>query len=176
MAKIVSSRRGSILVEAAVVMPVLAVLLVGTAEFGEAFMIKRRINQFASTSADLVAQQSCVTTANLQDVASIGSTLLQPFAYSSAIAGVQISSVIQNAGGASVQWSYGSGSLAGLTANSAFSLPSGLISQTQTIIVARTSYVFTPTLGSFLGTSITFTAAAYNYPRVVSAVPLKTSC
>jgi Flp pilus assembly protein TadG len=171
MGTFLHSRRGSILLEAAFVMPILVLILFSMAEFGQAFMIKRRNAQVASTAADLVAQLSCVTTADLQDISNIGSTILQP--YSATPLTLRISSVIQNANNATVQWSYGSGPL---SVGSTFSLPAGLISQSQTIIVAQTSYAFTPSVGTFLTGGVTFSASAYNYPRVVSAIPLSASC
>ena len=69
MSDFLRSRRGSILIEAAIAFPVLVVILLGMVEFGVAFTVKRRNAQVASTAADLVAQVSCVTTSNLQDIA-----------------------------------------------------------------------------------------------------------
>ncbi|MGA7324746.1 MAG: TadE/TadG family type IV pilus assembly protein [Rhodomicrobium sp.] len=168
MHEFLRDRRGSILLETAIVLPVLVLILLGLAEFGEAFSIKRRNSQVASTAADLVAQVSSVATSDLQDIASIGGTILAPFP--SPPLGLRISSVIQNAKNATVQWSYGSGSLSAAAKGSAYALPTGLINQNQTIIVAQTSYKFAPTFGTYLLGGVTFTSTAYNTPRIGGAV------
>ena len=170
------NRRGSILIEAAIAFPVLVVILLGMVEFGQAFTVKRRNAQVASTAADLVAQVSCVTTSNLQDIAYIGATILAPYPYSSSIAGLRITSVMQNANNATVQWSYGSGTLTAASQGSTYSLPSGLASLNQAIVIAEASYNFTPAVGQFLTSGVTFSAKAYNQPRLTSSVTLQGSC
>ncbi|MGO9172153.1 MAG: TadE/TadG family type IV pilus assembly protein [Rhodomicrobium sp.] len=182
MSNFLHSRRGSVLLEAAIAMPVLVLMLLSMAEFGEAFTIKRRNAQVASTAADLVAQVSCVTTASLQDITNIGAIILRPYSYSATIAGLTITSVIQNASNATVQWSCATTSTSlTLSCNSysssepLFSLPPNLVSQNQTVIVAQTSYTFTPQVGSFLTSGVTFKAQAFNYPRLSASVALNPS-
>jgi len=182
MKEFLSSRRGSVLLEAAIAMPILVLILLSLAEFGEAFTIKRRNAQVASTAADLVAQVSCVsssqagTASSLQDIANIAATILAPYSYSASIAGLSVTSVMQNASNATVQWSWATGSLTAGTAGNSFSLPSGLVSQNQTVIVAQASYTFTPPVGSYLTGGVTFQAQAFNKPRLGTAVALQTSC
>ncbi len=169
------NQRGSILLEAAVSMPILVAILLSMVEFGEAFVLKRRNAQVATTAADLVAQVSCVTTASLQDIGDIGGIILQPNSYTATIAGLRITSVIQNASDATVQWSYGWGALTAASDGATYTLPSGLLNTNQTIIVAQTSYTYTPTVGSYLTGGVTFSALAYNYPRMATAVTLNPS-
>ncbi len=182
MSKLLRSRRGSILIEAAIAFPVLVIILLGMVEFGVAYTVKRRNAQVASTAADLVAQVSCVTTSDLQDIASIGATILAPYSYSSStpasIAGLSITSVMQNANNATVQWSYATGNLtlSAASQGDTYSLPSGLVSQGQAVIIAEASYNFTPAIGQFLTGVVTFSATAYNMPRQSSSVALQGSC
>ncbi len=177
-----SNRRGSVLLEAALAMPILVLILLSLVEFGEAYTIKRRNAQVASTAADLVAQVSCVsssqagTASSLADIAKIAATILQPYSYSASIAGLSITSVVQNASNATVQWSWATGTLTAGTAGNTFALPSGLVSSTQTVIVAQASYTFTPPVGSYLTGGVTFTAQAFNKPRIGTSVALQTSC
>jgi Flp pilus assembly protein TadG len=127
-----SSRRGSVLIEAALVMPLLVLILFTLAEFGEAFTIKRRNAQIASTAADLVSQVSCVsasqtgTPSSLQDIATIASIIMQPYSYSGSIAGISVTSVAQTGGNALIQWSWATGTLTPGTAGGSFSMPPGL--------------------------------------------------
>ena len=184
MRDFLSNRRGSVLLETALALPVLALVLLCLAEFGEAFTIKRRNAQVASTAADLVAQVTCVsasqtgTASSLQDIASIAATVLKPYSYSASIAGLSITSVMQNASNVTIQWSWAAGTLTAGTAGNTFSLPSGLASQGQTVIVAQTSYAFTPPGGNwpFLNSGVNFTAQAFSKPRTGTSVALQSSC
>ena len=176
MRKFLRNRRGSILIEAAIAFPVLIVILLGMVEFGQAFTVKRRNAQVASTAADLVAQVSCVTTGDLQDVSKVAAAILAPFSYSAAIAGLRITSVMQNANNATVQWSYASGTLGAASQGGTYSLPAGLASQDQAVVIAEASYNFTPAIGTFLTSVITFSAKAYNKPRLTSSVALQGVC
>lgn len=158
-----SSQRGSILIEAAIALPVLVVILLGMAEFGEAFTVSRKNARVAQVAADLVSQQTNMTTLDANDIASIRTAILQP--YNATSSGLRISSIIKNANNATVQWSRAWGNLAALGQNVAFALPSDLISQGKTIIVAEASYAFTPVIGTYLTGGVTFDYVAYYVPR-----------
>jgi Flp pilus assembly protein TadG len=174
MKTFLSDARGSILLEAAIALPVLIAVLLGMVEFGEANMASRKNAQVAASIADLVSQQIKVTTSQLNDMANIQATILQP--YSATPAGLRVSSVILQNGNATsnagVQWSVGWGNLSALTAaqgnQTNFTLPSGLTSQGSTIIVAESSYTFTPTIGSYLTSGVTFDSVAYYMPRITA--------
>ena len=176
MRKFHRDRRGSILLEAAIAFPVLIVILLGMVEFGQAFTVKRRNAQVASTASDLVAQVSCVTSADLQDVSKIAATILAPSAYSGTIAGLRVTSVMQNANNATVQWSYATGTLTGASQGGAYALPAGLANPGQAVVIAEASYNFTPAIGTFLTSMVTFSAVSYNKPRLSSSVALQPTC
>ena len=74
-----AGERGTIAIEAAIILPVLLLIFLGMVEFGQAFTVKRRVQNVASSTADLVAQSQTVTTAQLNDIASIGAQLMLPF-------------------------------------------------------------------------------------------------
>ena len=169
--KLASDRKGSVLIEAALVMPIMAMILLATLEFGQAFTAKRRTGEVASTVADLVARTACVTQSDLQDVSAIGGTILRP--YASGPLGLRITSVTAQA---TVQWSFGSGTLAPARTGAAFPLPASLAGQSKPFIVAEATYGFTPTIGQFLVSGVTFSTVSYNYSRLAGAVPLKASC
>ncbi len=169
--KFVNDNKGSVLIEAALVMPVIVMLLLATVEFGQAFTAKRKMGQVASTAADLVARAGCVTQSELQDISAIGKTILEP--YPSALLGLRITSV---SGKSTVQWSFASGTLSPAPTGTAFVLPKSLAGQGKPIIVAETNYKFTPTIGKFLIGGVTFSKASYNFSRLAGAVVLQASC
>lgn len=169
--KLINDRRGSVLIEAALVMPIMAILLLATLEFGQAFTAKRRTGQVASMAAELVARTPCVTQSDLQDVSAIGGTILKP--YASAPLGLRITSVTAQS---TVLWSFGSGTLTPAKTGAAFQLPTSLAGQNKPLIVAEAAYAFTPTLGHFLVSATNFSTVSYHYSRLAGPVPLKTSC
>ncbi len=165
---------GTVLIEAAIILPVLAMIFLGMIEFSLAFTAKRRVQNVASATADLVAQSATVTTANLNDIASIGAQLMLPF--SSTGLALTITSVAEDAqSNITVQWSCSWSSLsssANCTASGAAykGLPSGLLSPGKSVIIGQTSYPYKPTIGEFLTGGLTFSSASYYRPRLVASV------
>ncbi|MFZ1108883.1 MAG: TadE/TadG family type IV pilus assembly protein [Rhodomicrobium sp.] len=164
-----SDERGAIMTEAAIVFPVLVMMLLGMFEFSQAFTARRRVQAVASTAADLVAQNATVTTADLNDIASIGAQLMLPFSTTGLT--LTITNVGQdNKGNPVILWGCTwSNVLAAATCSTggAFSgLPSGLFATTtDSVIVGQTSYTYTPAIGEFLVSGVHFTGASYFKPR-----------
>ncbi len=169
-----SGERGTIAIEAAIILPLLVMILLGMVEFSQALTVKRRVQSVASTTADLVAQSETVTTAQLNDIASIGSQLMLPFS-STGIA-LTITSVAEDSNNnITVQWSCSWATLSS-SANCSASgaaykgLPSGLLSAGQSVIIGQTSYPYRPAIGEFLTRGLTFSSSSYFRPRLVSSV------
>ena len=166
--------RGTIAIEAAIILPLLVLIFLGMVELSQALTVKRRVQSVASTTADLVAQSETVTTAQLNDIASIGSQLMLPFS-STGIA-LTIASVAEDSQNhITVQWSCSWATLSS-SANCSASgaaytgLPSGLLSAGQSVIIGKTSYPYTPAIGEFLTGGLTFSSSSYFRPRLVSSV------
>ena len=70
---------GAIMLEAAIVLPILVMMFVGMIEFSQAFTARRKVASTAITTADLVAQVSSVSTSQLNDIVSVSNALLAPF-------------------------------------------------------------------------------------------------
>jgi Flp pilus assembly protein TadG len=166
--------RGSAAIESAIIFPVLVLIFLGMVEMSQAFTVKRRVQNVASATADLVAQSQSVTTSDLNDIASIGAQLMLPF--SSTGLALTITSVAEDTQSKiTVQWSCSWSSLSSSANCSATGaaytgLPAGLLSQGQSIIIGQTSYPYTPRIGEFLTGGLTFTASSYYRPRLAASV------
>ena len=166
--------RGTIAIEAAIILPVLLLIFLGMVEFSQAFTVKRRVQNVTSSTTDLVAQSATVTTAQLNDIARVGAQLMLPF--SSTGLALTITSVAEDANNhVTVQWTCSWSSLsssASCTATGAafIGLPAGLLSAGQSVIIGQTSYHYTPAIGEFLTGGLTFSATSYYRPRLVSSV------
>ncbi len=160
---------GAVMVEAALVLPILLVIFLALVEFTDAFSVRRRVEAVASSVADLVAQSASISSANLNDVIGIGEVMMRP--YADEPLGVRVGSIgLNEEGEAIVQWSHGSAKLAARVPGEAISVPAGLIDGTTTMILAETSYTFVPAVGTYLLSGVTFTVEAFYRPRLGIAV------
>ena len=93
----IKRRDGSIAVEFAFIAPVMLGLFFGLSELALALGAKADVQNLASVGADLIGQESAVTTADMTNVFSALSAMLYP--YSTTPAQITISSVIDNSSG-----------------------------------------------------------------------------
>ncbi len=174
--RLVKEDKGAVLVEAAIVIPILLMIFLALVEFTEAFTAKRRAAAVAATAADLTAQALKVSTSDLNDIVYAANSIMAPF--SASPLSVTISSVGYDSHNNlvdmwSCSWSSptAGGSCTGQSATPV-TLPSGLITQGsgQCLIVAQTSYTFTPAIGQFLLSGVNFSQSAYYVPRLTECI------
>lgn len=161
---------GASIIEFTLAFPIMIALFVGVVEFSEAFAVSRKLTNAAATVSDLVSQRAQVTTGDLDDIARVADALLAP--HSAASLRLVITSVEADAKGATkVGWSYARGSGASArTKGGAYTSPTGLTEANSSIIMAETSYQFTPTIAMYLTGTITLTGQAYFRPRAARVV------
>ena len=166
--RLAPSERGVTVIEFALVFPIMLIIFIGMVEFGEAFSVSRKISNAASTVSDLVSQETAVTNARLANIATIADELIRP--YGGAPFSLRIISVVADDKNekVSVAWSYPEGAAA--VGSEYKALPSAAMTEANSsLIVAETSYAFTPTVGHFIG-SVTLNGIAYFRPRMVQSV------
>src|SRR5471032_2729651 len=101
-------QRGAAAVEFALIAPVAILLYCGFAELTMAMMAERRAAHSASVVADLVAQSTQVSTAEMTDIFNIGNAIMNPFA--TAPLKLRVTSVTADVNGVPrVTWSQGHG-------------------------------------------------------------------
>jgi Flp pilus assembly protein TadG len=158
-------RSGNVLLEAALVFPMLIGLFLGVSEFSEAFTVSRRIEIAASTAADLVARSTSVTSDDLTGIKAMIDETVKPF--STASLGLVITSVMADADNVTtVGWSAALGT--GVTAygtGSAIGVPAGLTLPNSSLVVAEVKYAFQSTLSTMIVGSVPLQAKAYQVPR-----------
>jgi len=120
------AKDGLAAVEFALILPVLSAMVLGLIEITSALECRQRVTGLASTGADLVAQYTQITTAQMNDVMSAMTAVLYPFPSSGAK--ITISSITSDGNGnGKVAWSKGSTGATTRTVNAAVTLPSGLM-------------------------------------------------
>lgn len=162
-ARLRRDHRGVSAVEFALIAPALIAFYFGLAEFTQAMMAERRASHVAASMGDLVAQSTQISDSTLTDIFTIGSTIMSPFPTTSLK--MRLSSVTANSSGTpKVDWSSGSG-LTALTVNSTVTLPTGLVTAGQSVIMSEVTYEYQSPIEQFISSPITFTKKFYLRPR-----------
>ena len=168
--RFVRDQRGVSAVEFALVAPAMIAFYFGMAETTQAMLAKRRASHVASTIGDLVAQESTITNTEMTDLFTIGATMLSPFPTTSLK--MRMTSVTANAttGVIKVDWSDGSG-LTALTAGTTYTgIPSGLITNGQSLMIAEVTYSYDSPIKKYVPTTLNWSDIYYLRPRQVNTV------
>ncbi len=165
------SRRGATAVEFALIAPVLIVMYCGMAELTSAMMAQRRLSNITSAIGDLVAQGTQTGPLKIADVFKIGNTIMAPYPTTGLT--MCVASVSSDANGKdTVSWSQASGTMSACPAAAAVltTVPVGVLPASQTVIMAKATYVYASPIKLVLPSSITFTRTYYLRPRKTDAV------
>jgi Flp pilus assembly protein TadG len=165
-------RRGVSAVEFALIAPLLILLYCGMAEMTQAMMAQRRLSNIASSTGDLVAQSTQTGPLKTADIFKIADTIMAPFP--TGTLKICLASVVSDANGKdTVAWSKPSASgMANCPAKGDIlsDVPVGVLPASQSVIVAKASYVYTSTFGLVMPSNLTFNRTYYLRPRKTDAV------
>lgn len=165
---LIRDQRGLSAVEFAMLAPIMILFYFGVAEFCQGFMAQKRVSSANSAIADLVAQAPTVTGAEIDDIFQIGTLILTPF--NSSTLNLRVSSVTRNSQGAlTVDWSRGRG-MPARASNNPPVVPTGLIGNGESLIVAETTYDYDSPVDFMLPAVTRFSRIWYSRPRLVERV------
>lgn len=164
-------------VEFAILLPLLVTLFIASNEIAQALTIHRKVSHTASTLGDLVAQSptTTVTTSTMSDYFTAAKYILLPYDIANAkllVAGVYYTT----ASGYKTCWSAVQNATAWTEkATPPITLPTGLVSNGQQLIVAQTTYTYTSLFSTFMhdiwgSSTITISDLAYLRPRNVTVL------
>lgn len=158
-------RRGVSMLEFSMVAPVMIIMFFGVAEVGQGIVAQRRTMHVTSAIGDLAAQASTVTDSDLSNIFDAGSQIMTPL--SSTGLNMRLTEVTTNAKlQPIVVWSKGYGSLAANTTGATYALPTGLTNAaSQSVIIAESTYTYTPLMGFVLKNGMSFSYKSYFSPR-----------
>jgi Flp pilus assembly protein TadG len=161
-------------VEFAFIAPVLILFYFGMAEITQAVIAQRRTLSTASGIGDLVAQANGSTTAStVDDIMNMSKVLMYPFPVTGTALKICVYSISSDptTGVKSVDWFRAKNDTKCTKPDaSVSSLATGIIDKGQSVIMARVSYVYTPSTAIELKMSPTFTRAYYLRPRRSSTI------
>ena len=160
-------------VEFAFVLPVMLSFFMGLIEVSQALACRANVTNLASTGADLIAQESSVTGADMTNVFNALSAMLFP--YSTTGAHITITSIVDNNTSTTgkVAWSCTQGGTA-RAVNSIVTIPTGLITAGGggSVILTEVSYSYSSAISTYFVGNVTMTNSFYAKPRLVSKISL----
>ncbi len=172
------AKDGLAAVEFALLLPVMITLFFGVVEVSLALICRGDVTNVASTVADLIAQESTVSTGDMTNVFSAANAILYP--YPTSAAQITVTSVIYDTTTNSltsgkVDWSCTRNGTQ-RAKNSTVALPSAMMTTGGSVIVSEISYTYSsPTTKVITGPKV-MTNTFYTKPRRVTAIAGPSSC
>ena len=177
LARFTRDRRGVSAVEFAFIAPVMIGLYLGCAEISEGVAADRKVSLIAAALANLSAQVTTISTAEMTNILDASSAIVAP--YSTTNLKMTLSCIkIDATGVAKVQWS----ATRNGTARSAGSVYSFTSSNTALavkgtwLLLGEVSYAYTPTVGYTITGTLTLSDKMYMSPRITAPTYGVTGC
>jgi len=168
-------RRGSVLMELAIGLPILVMILLGCFEAARFVLLDQKLARVAASTADLVAQANGISEAQITDLFSAADDTATPFDLAGTGRVIITSVTRPTSAAATVAWqriSTGTVSATSAigTAGQTATLPAGLtLLQGENVIVAEVFYNYAPVfIGATKFTTASLYQVAYNRPRVIN--------
>ncbi len=135
-------------VEFAFILPIMVATFFGLVEASQGVMIDRKVTLLNRTLADIASQTPAVNDAERNNIFNASIATIAPFPENGV--GMTFSSVVINgAGVARVCWTE-SRNMSGLAPGATVALPTGLNIPNTSLVIARSSYSYTPAVGYVL--------------------------
>lgn len=143
--RLIHDSRGVAAVEFAFVLPILAIMLLGTVEVARAVDADRRFGNATAMTTDLVAREQQLTDADLDGMMQAIQHMMRPYESNTLSLGVVAVRAPMVAGEQPlVEWSYSHNGKPVPAKCSTYSLPPDLISPGSRVIIVESAYNFAP--------------------------------
>lgn len=166
---LVRNDRGTAAIEFALILPVMLTLLFGSFEVTRVINANTRLAAAAQTMADLIAQQSSVSSTTVANFCNGEKLVMTPF--SGSLLTTTVASVTNNGGTLSVDWQDTScGSASSIT--NAVTLANSLVSDNgDSVIIVKAGYAYTSPVSYVLHASYALSQVAYARPQRTASIP-----
>ena len=162
---------GNVAVEFALTLPVLMLLMLGSAEMGRFVILHQKVDRVAVTTSDLVSRAETIKESDLDDIFDAADLVAQPFDLSN-LGIVIVSAITNNGSGARVAWQRSGGGSAthtsqiGTQGGAATLFADFEVRQGETAIIAEVFYDFEPFLSELIVEPQTLYRRAHHRPRL----------
>lgn len=168
--------------EFAIVTPFMLVLYVGGVELGNGMAINVKVTATAHSVADMVSQNTQVTSSQMDGILAASSAIMAPFPVTNggnSLITITVSEVSTDSNGkATVQWSKSTSSTGARTVGqqmtlSAFTAPNpgNPNNANLSLILSEVSYNYTPNLGYTIAGTVKLSDSYYLFPRCSTNSP-----
>jgi len=156
-------RRGVSAVEFALLAPFMIALYLGCTEVSDGVGAQRKVSLTAATVANLAAQESGLTNAQMSTILNASTAIVAP--YNASMLKIVVSGLkIDAAGRATVDWSDAKNGTA-LAKNSTVTIPAGLAVPGSYLVLSEVSFAYTPIVGHAITGTMTLSDKMYMTPR-----------
>ncbi|MEG3617952.1 TadE/TadG family type IV pilus assembly protein [Magnetovibrio sp. PR-2] len=164
-----SDNRGVAAIEFALTAPFMCVVLLGVAELNNYMTAARKTAAAAFTAADLIAQETDITSSNLSELLLASRKVIHPLDDTNLTLGVSSVRFDDTTGDPSVDWTgnYNSGSVSGAT-----TLATGMGDAGESVIIVTAHYTYTPLFSLVMSGTYTLEETAITRPRYIDYVGL----
>lgn len=165
--RFIGNARGIVAIEFALIMPVMLIMLTGLIEMSYLMMADRRVSGAAHTAADLIAQETDVTSTHLSDIFSASALIMAPFDTANLTIGVSSVRFDDTTGNPSEDWNsaYNAGTVTNPT-----TLATGMGEAGTSVIIVTATYTYQPVLSAVLSGPYTMSETAITRPRYLPYV------
>ncbi|MEM9937338.1 MAG: TadE/TadG family type IV pilus assembly protein [Pseudomonadota bacterium] len=154
-------------VEFALIAPVMMLFYFGSIELSFMMTLDRKVTSTAGALGDLVARADSIDNAEMIDIFDASRTILEP--YPADVARMRVSSLVREDGTVTVAWSDGL-NLTALPVGQQVTVPSGLVSDGDSLILAEVEYDYESFLGYFYTEKKKLSDEFYLRPRRTNTV------
>lgn len=166
-------RRGVSAVEFALVAPIMIGLYFGVVEVSDGVSASRKVSLTAATLANLTAQVSTLTSADMSNILDASSSVIAPYDPSKLKITVTCIS-IDSTKRATAKWSVTRNG--GAANTGAMTLPTALAVASTQLVLAEVSYAYKPTVGYNITGTVNLSDKMYMSPRVTAPTYGTTAC
>lgn len=170
---IMRNESGVSAVEFAIIAPLILLIYFGCIELSLLMRADRKVTATASVLGDLTARLSTVTDADMRELYSASSVMMQP--YGASTARLRITSIVDNGDGQKrVAWSDGHNMVPRIVGTTVV-VPDGIVPQPGSVIMTEVEYDYSSGIGFVLSGNKTLSDKFYLRPRRVNIIERSTS-
>jgi Flp pilus assembly protein TadG len=160
-------RRGNAAIETALIVPILAMMLIGMTEAIDLMMADRKVTSVTSSTADLVARVREIDSDGLSDVFSAAQTILDPYPTAGRLSIKVTSLTMDSYNNVRVHWSAATAGTSAYTAGASYtkSVPTGVLAANESVILAEIEYLYPGPSTDFILGPKTISESYYAKPR-----------
>lgn len=168
LARFAGDRRGVSAVEFALLAPLMVGLYLGGVEVSQSIGIDRKVTLTAGAIANLSAQVSTISNADMTNIMNAATAIMAP--YSTSTLKITVSCLTIDANGkVTVSWSDTQNGTA-RAVGSVVTIPAALAVPNSSLLFSEVSYSYTPTVGYVITGSLNLSDTMYMSPRLSSTV------